>query len=170
MKATVDTTRRAVILAGALASAACAISLAAAATGHRPACPAVDPIHAAIEAHREAVARADYESARLSAAGGSDLVDWRPAHEAHLAAIDSGRALIAIVPVSMAGLRALEAHLRDPRYSRATRFIERRVEFGDGIASVSGGPEAVDWVVRTARERCRQSNRGPGAVYTRLSI
>jgi hypothetical protein len=134
-----------VIMAGALAAAGCAIGLAAAAS--QPTACAVDPVIRKIEAHRQAVAFADYESARFTAAGGADFVSWRPASEAFLAEIDAAKVLIATVPSSMAGLQALEAHLRDARYHRATRWIERRVTCGDCVAVVSGGPEAIDWLI-----------------------
>lgn len=101
------------IAAGALASAATAISLAVAATTPK-ACH--DP---ASEAHRAAAARFDIEHAKLVAAGPD--ADWHAAQAALDAEWQAAKVLAATVPTTQVGREALQSWLSDAR-SRLIRY------------------------------------------------
>jgi hypothetical protein len=106
----------------------------------------VDPIYSAIAAHREAIANFNTENAKLTAAGGPDVSDCRPAQAALSAECAAAKAVVATAPTTRAGLRALEVHLREDDSRLALHFIERPVTV-DGLhmGTVSGGP--VDWLI-----------------------
>jgi hypothetical protein len=131
--------RNILIAAGALASAAIAISLAAAATG-----PAAcrDPAFRAIEAHQEATAFFEAENAKHD--------NWHPAQAALNAEWAAAGALVATAPTTPEGLQALECWLRDDR-SRLARYQIGHTVTVDDMTFACIGESAVDWLVAKRR-------------------
>jgi hypothetical protein len=139
----------AVTAVSATTTAAAATSMLSTLTGS-----ASDPIFAAIAAHREAAATFLAVLGVLSA-DADPYPDMRPLGAAIRARYAATNALIEMAPTTSAGLRALQAHLRDDRYSSDRPFIGLPVIFDDGrLCTIECRyPEAVDWfIARRASE------------------
>jgi hypothetical protein len=144
----VEITRRSVVCMGLSLASATVVTGPAIAAGPAT-CPGPDdPIHQAIAAHAAAVRHVDLEGAKLDAAGDPEVSDWGALRYAALAEIDAGKAVVETRPTTLAGLDALERHLRDKRYRRATLFVVRRVACGDGFAVIRGGEDGVGWLLQ----------------------
>ena len=127
------------ITAGAVAACAGLFAMAA-----------VDPIYAALDAHREAATAFYAANARLTAEGLTDSIYWQTANATLTAQCLAGAALIDTAPTTRAGLRALEVELR--KDTGDARMLRRRISHPrtvDGIPYTShdGSTEAVAWFI-----------------------
>jgi hypothetical protein len=138
---TVDRRKLIMGLVGGLAAATTGIAIAAPIT--------VDPIYAAIAAHREAVNRLNTAHAKLVAEGLTDS-NSQPVGAALMATFGCSAALIDTVPTTREGLRALESYLLEdgigPRMARQNIRYPRTVE-GITFTSSDGSPESVAWLI-----------------------
>lgn len=106
-----------------------------------------DPIFAAIDAHARAT-DALWALHEESLAVGPENADHLPLETAVRACFETEAALIDTAPTTRAGLRALEAHLRQDRHKHARWSIPRLAKtrnapFSTHIDSL----ESVDWLI-----------------------
>jgi hypothetical protein len=111
--------RRAVL---AIAAGATAAALGAVPSLALP----VDPVFAAIDRYRDAVATFLVEHAKLTASGITGE-NWRPMDAAFRVAFAASYALIGTAPTTRAGLRALEKQLRDKTSVPSAPVVEYTV-------------------------------------------
>jgi hypothetical protein len=108
---------------------------------------ASDPIFAAIEAHAKATDEI-WALSEKSLAVGPENMDFDLVQAAVVACHELDAALIDTAPTTRAGLRALDAHLRQDRHKNARWYIPRLTgkrlpPFSTHIDSLEG----VDWLI-----------------------
>jgi hypothetical protein len=135
------TNRRAVITG--IAAGATALTLAAVPGLALP----VDPVFAAIDAHRAAIAEFNRLLALDMAVGDCSAIEAALRVE-----VATAKALVATAPTTRAGLRALAAHLREDDSFLALRFIQHPQtlewweKFGK-LTTEARDRDLVDWFI-----------------------
>jgi hypothetical protein len=111
--------------------------------------PAPDPIHGAIENHRAAFANLDAVHAHLVATDGPD----EPLYAALAAWMVTVKTLIATVPTTCAGLRALTLYMSKPRNEHIGRAVKWVDTHPCGAVTCSMSEAGGPWLLAKHAER-----------------